>query len=311
MNINTIYLAGGCFWGVEHFFKKIGGVLSTETGFANGHTAQPSYQEVYTDTTGYAEAVKICYNADRISLKRLLEMFFMIIDPLSVNKQGEDVGTRYRTGIYYCDEIDLQTITAVCATQESKIGEKLAVEVEALKKYYPAEDYHQDYLNKNSQGYCHLPMKIFAYAKLLGDLELMLGDEPDVTARMANTSALIAERLGFFWVGFYSVKDNLAKDGDELVLGPFQGLSACIRIKKGRGVCGASWERRESIVVPDVEEFPGHIACNSLSRSEIVVPVFDKAGNFRAVLDIDSKELNTFDRVDKEWLEEVVKLVYA
>lgn len=310
MNRNVIHLAGGCFWGAEHFFKQLGGVISTETGFANGNTENPSYKEVYTDTTGYAEAVKICYDADRISLEKLLNMFFMIIDPTSLNKQGEDEGTRYRTGIYYNSEEELTIINKVYTEQEAKAGKKLAVEVEKLRNYYPAEEYHQDYLNKNPDGYCHLPVKIFVYAKLLRDLELILGDEPDVIARMANTAALIAERMKFFWTGFYIIKDNISKDGEELVLGPFQGPSACIRIKKGKGVCGTSWEKEESIVVPDVEEFPGHIACSALSRSEIVVPIFNKEAKICAVLDIDSKEIGTFDAIDKDWLELAANLIY-
>jgi GAF domain-containing protein len=109
--------------------------------------------------------------------------------------------------------------------------------------------------------------------------------------------------MGFFWTGFYIVK------GEELVLGPFQGPVACMHIAYGRGVCGTAWQRAESVVVPDVEQFPGHIACSSLSRSEIVVPVFDAAGKVKAVLDIDSKELGTFDATDQQWLEKIVKML--
>jgi GAF domain-containing protein len=109
--------------------------------------------------------------------------------------------------------------------------------------------------------------------------------------------------MGFFWTGFYIVK------GEELVLGPFQGPVACMHIGYGRGVCGTAWQRAESVVVPDVEAFPDHIACSSLSRSEIVVPVFDTDGNVKAVLDIDSKDLNTFNEVDQHWLEELVKML--
>ena len=111
----------------------------------------------------------------------------------------------------------------------------------------------------------------------------------------------IHEAMGFFWTGFYIVH------GDELHLGPFQGSVACMHIPFGRGVCGTAWKEAKTIVVPDVEEFPGHIACSSLSRSEIVVPVFDAVGKVKAVLDIDSKELNTFDEIDQKWLEEIVR----
>lgn len=320
MKNKTIFLAGGCFWGAEHFFQQIGGIRSTRTGFANGNTENPSYKEVYTDTTGFAETVRIDYDADRLPLEKLLNLFFMIIDPVSLNKQGEDEGTRYRTGIYYTDSAELPTIQKVYAEQEAEVAkemiargeepEKLAVEVEPLRNWYSAEDYHQDYLNRNPTGYCHLPLKTFVYAKLLSDLELLLGDEPDTIARMSNTVAMIHGRMHFWWTGFYIVKPQVEGDGEELVLGPFQGPEACFRIRKGRGVCGTAWERNETVVVPNVHEFPGHIACSSLSQSEIVVPVYDKAGNFAAELDIDSKELETFDVTDKKWLEMIMKLIY-
>ena len=138
------------------------------------------------------------------------------------------------------------------------------------------------------------------YQELVKQISALIEGETDSISVMANVSAAIHEAMGFFWTGFYIVK------GDELRLGPFQGSVACMHIPYGRGVCGTSWQRKATIVVPDVEEFPGHIACSSLSRSEIVVPVFDANGNVTAVLDIDSRELNTFDEVDQRWLEEIV-----
>ena len=310
MQTKLIYLAGGCFWGAEHFFKQCAGIVSTETGFANGNTENPTYKEVYTDKTGFAEAVKIEYNPNRISLRRILEFFFMVIDPTSVNKQGEDVGTRYRTGIYYTDAGDLDIIKEVYDKEQSESESKFAVEVEPLKNYYAAEDYHQDYLERKADGYCHLPLKTFVYAKLFGQLESLLDGEPDIIARLSETAAMIAERMHFFWTGFYLVGDKIDNSGKELVLGPFQGPSACIRIAKGRGVCGSAWEWNRSVVVPDVEQFPGHIACSSLSRSEIVVPVDGKDGEFKGVLDLDSKELETFDETDRVWLEKICSLIY-
>ena len=140
------------------------------------------------------------------------------------------------------------------------------------------------------------------YQQLYKQLESLLDGESDQIANMANMAALIHETFGFWWTGFYIVK------GEQLVLGPFQGPIACTRIPYGKGVCGTAWQRQETIVVPDVEEFPGHIACSSPSRSEIVVPVF-RDGSVHAVLDIDSKELATFDDIDKEWLEKTVKLL--
>ena len=296
--MKEIYLAGGCFWGAEHYFRNIEGVVDSEVGFANGDTPSPTYEQVYTDTTGYAEAVRVIYDPERLPLAELVRDYFVAIDPLSVNRQGEDEGTRYRTGVYYKDPEDFETIKGVFDKVEAEFGEPLAVELEPLRSFYPADGRHQDYLVKNPDGYCHLPLKIFRYPRLVSELRALLGDEPDQTARLANVAALIKEKMGFFWVGFYMVA------GTELVLGPFQGPVACMRIGYGKGVCGTAWKEARTIVVPDVEEFPGHIACSSLSRSEIVVPVF-RDGAVVGVLDIDSTELATFDRIDAFWLEKI------
>ncbi len=165
MATKEIYLAGGCFWGTEHFFKQIAGVVSTEVGFANGHTDNPTYEQVYTDTTGYAETVHVVYDPARVSLEFLLQMFFIAIDPTSLNKQGHDEGTRYRTGIYYTDAGDRSMIEKVFAEEESKYSEPLVVECEPLKAFYPADEYHQDYLDKHPDGYCHLPKALFSFAR--------------------------------------------------------------------------------------------------------------------------------------------------
>ena len=164
-NLRTIYLAGGCFWGTEHYLKMINGVVDTCTGFANGNGENPSYTEVYTDTTGFAETVRVVYDPSVLSLRFLIELYFKAIDPLSLNKQGEDEGTRYRTGIYYSDEADLPVIKEVFGQVQESLGAPLAVEVEPLRNFYSAEEYHQDYLDKNPQGYCHLPAALFQYAK--------------------------------------------------------------------------------------------------------------------------------------------------
>lgn len=153
------------------------------------------------------------------------------------------------------------------------------------------------------------------YAEILPQIEAVTSAESDMIANMANVSAILKEAFNFWWVGFYIVKpcsgvgDINGVAGEELVLGPFQGPLACTRIKKGRGVCGTAWEKAETVIVPDVELFPGHIACSSLSRSEIVVPVFDADGSVMAVLDIDSEHLATFDVLDKEWLEKMLRQI--
>ena len=140
------------------------------------------------------------------------------------------------------------------------------------------------------------------YEALLPQIKAVIEDEPDLIANMANVAAMLHETFGFWWTGFYRV------EGEELVLGPFQGPMACTRIKKGRGVCGTAWAEAQTQVVPDVDQFPGHIACSSASRSEIVVPIF-KEGEVIAVLDIDSAQLNTFDQTDRRYLEHVVKML--
>lgn len=140
------------------------------------------------------------------------------------------------------------------------------------------------------------------YEALLPQIKAVIEGENDLIANMANVAAMLHETFGFWWTGFYRVV------GEELVLGPFQGPMACTRIKKGRGVCGTAWQQEETQVVPDVDKFPGHIACSSLSRSEIVVPV-RQGEDIIAVLDIDSAELNTFDHTDRHFLEEIVSML--
>lgn len=140
------------------------------------------------------------------------------------------------------------------------------------------------------------------YQEVYKQILRVISGETDQIANMANTAALLHEAFGFWWTGFYIIR------GNQLVLGPFQGPVACTRIRFGKGVCGTSWERRETVIVPDVHLFPGHIACSSQSQSEIVVPMFHN-DEIYAVLDIDSKELATFDEVDKEWLEKIVRLL--
>ncbi len=160
-----IYFAGGCFWGTEHYFKQVRGVVSTEVGYANGNTENPTYQEVYTDSTGYAETVHIVYDPTIVTLRLLTELFFRSIDPTSLNKQGEDVGTRYRTGVYYTSTEDLPLLEEIFNEVNTKIGKPLAVELEPLKNFYSGEEYHQDYLVKNPSGYCHIPYALMQIAK--------------------------------------------------------------------------------------------------------------------------------------------------
>lgn len=160
-----IWFAAGCFWGAQKFFKLVPGVDYTEVGFCNGWLKDPTYEQVYTDTTGHAECVHVKYNPSIISLEQLCELYFKIIDPLSLNKQGEDEGTRYRTGVYYESENDLAKLQSVFTQVKAELGvSSIPVELLPLKSFYPADEYHQDYLDKNPDGYCHLNPALFALA---------------------------------------------------------------------------------------------------------------------------------------------------
>ena len=165
--MREIYLAGGCFWGVQRFIDQFDGVLETEAGYANGPDAAPSYQDVCA-SSGHAETVRVRYDEEKLGLARLLEYYFMVIDPLSVNRQGGDAGIQYRTGVYYTDPAQLSEIEAAFAREREKAGAPLAVELQPLRNFFPAEEYHQKYLDKNPGGYCHIPWAMMSLAKREG-----------------------------------------------------------------------------------------------------------------------------------------------
>ncbi len=160
-NMKTIYLAGGCFWGLQKFLDQFEGVAETEVGYANGPDSAPSYQDVCR-SSGHAETVRVVYDGQVLTLEKLLEYYFMVIDPVSVNRQGGDRGIQYRTGIFYTDEQDLPVIRAVFDREQEKAGTALAVLVEPLQNFFSAEEYHQKYLDKNPDGYCHIPRSFFS-----------------------------------------------------------------------------------------------------------------------------------------------------
>ncbi len=163
--MKTIYLAGGCFWGAQKYFDQFDGVLATEVGYANGPGEEaPSYQTVCADS-GHAETVRVEFDETVLPLSRLLAYYFLIIDPLSVNRQGEDSGLQYRTGIYYTSEDQLEDIKTVYGEEEAKAGAPLAVEVAPVRNFFPAEESHQKYLDKNPGGYCHIPKRMFGNRK--------------------------------------------------------------------------------------------------------------------------------------------------
>ena len=154
--MSEIYLAGGCFWGTEKYIASIHGVLSTEVGYANGKTLNPTYEEVCTNNTGHAETVHVVYDPEIVSLAFLLELYYEAIDPTSYNRQGGDFGSQYRTGIYYVDDKDLPVIESSISKLQKRIDKPIAIEVKRLENFSPAEEYHQKYLDKNPAGYCHI-----------------------------------------------------------------------------------------------------------------------------------------------------------
>lgn len=162
--MKSIYLAGGCFWGVEHFFSLINGVEKCITGYANGNIANPSYEEVCSTKYYFAEAVKVDYNENIINLDKIIDKFFLIIDPTSINQQGGDKGLQYRTGIFYEEDVDRILANKKILDLEALYTSPIVVEVEPLKNFYKAEEYHQDYLKKNPSGYCHIPLDMFKKA---------------------------------------------------------------------------------------------------------------------------------------------------
>lgn len=160
-----IYLAGGCFWGTEKYLQSVQGVISTSVGYANGNTQNPTYQEVCHNNTGHAETVHVVYDSEKIDLTFILELYYDVINPTSVNKQGADVGSQYRTGIYYVDQEDLPVIRESLQKLQEKYDKPVAIEAEPLKNYYLAEEYHQKYLDKNPTGYCHIRPDKFEKAR--------------------------------------------------------------------------------------------------------------------------------------------------
>lgn len=189
MNSARIVLAGGCSWGTEAFFKHIPGILETHAGYANSNIPHPSYKEVCTGQTGAAEAVEVTYNATTVDLSRLLEEYFRTIDPTSVDRQGNDVGTQYRTGIYYTSDSQRNTALELIKHEQKNYKKPIAVEVKPLKNFYRAEEEHQDYLGKNPAGYCHISPQLMAEAKHLH----ILKPEATTKAKQADTNYLYSQ----------------------------------------------------------------------------------------------------------------------
>lgn len=189
-DVHDIYLAGGCFWGVEEYFSRVPGVIDAQSGYANGRGDTTSYALI--KQTGHAETVHITYNANKISLKELLLHYFRIIDPLSKNKQGNDVGSQYRTGVYYKDDADLATIDQVFAEIKAKYEQDLAVEKEPLQNFVLAEEEHQDYLQKHPGGYCHIDVNQASYPVIDASLYPKPGDE-ELRAKLSDQEYAVTQ----------------------------------------------------------------------------------------------------------------------
>ena len=212
-NIKKIYLAGGCFWGVEAYMKRIDGVIDANSGYANGITENPTYEDVIYKGTGHAETVEVTYNSEKISLGTLLKYYFRIIDPTSLNKQGNDKGTQYRTGIYYTDLEDKNIIEKEITLLQKNYPKKIMVEVMPLIRFDLAEDYHQDYLKKNPNGYCHIDLSKAdniiidenKYAKLSdNELKSKLTEKQYKVTQLGDTErAFNNEYWDFFEPGIY------------------------------------------------------------------------------------------------------------
>lgn len=313
--MKKIVVAGGCFWGVEAYFKLIPGIKNSVVGYANSKVLSPTYEEVCSGTTNAVEAVILEYNPKVISLEKILSFLFRIIDPTSLNKQGGDRGTQYRTGVYYYDPEDSKVIAKALNDLQKDYKSKIVVENAPLLNFYEAELYHQDYLTKNPYGYCHVNLndlkpeerkvnKRKLYSEVLSSAEVLFNEKSHTISVLANISALLKETFTkMSWVGFYL--DN----AKELFLGPFQGKVACETIQYTKGVCGAAFTKETPIIVPDVSLFPGHIACDALTNSEIVIPLYDKNAKLIGVLDIDSYEFDYFDNEDEHYLQVLMNMI--
>ena len=164
-NLKEIYLAGGCFWGTEKYLSCVNGIMHTDVGYANGNTENPTYEDVCHKDTGHSETVRVLYDPEKISLEFVLNLYYDVINPTSINRQGGDVGSQYRTGIYYVDDNDREVILKSISELQKKYDKPIAIEVMPLENYYLAEEYHQKYLDKNPTGYCHIGVDKFEKAK--------------------------------------------------------------------------------------------------------------------------------------------------
>ena len=234
--MKEIYFAGGCFWGTEHYMRQFEGVVETTTGYANGSLPDPAYEQVYTDLTGHVECVKVMYDPEIMSLATLCRFFFRSIDPLLKDRQGNDIGTRYRTGIYWVDEEDRLAVEAVYTEIQSRYDRPLMVEQCSLECFFPAEEYHQDYLLKNPSGYCHLSPAELQFAKTYTHITKALRACSD------EEKKVILPR-------FFKTGKGEYGEGDRFI-----GVVVPNTRKVAREYAGASWEVIEALLESEWHE---------------------------------------------------------
>ncbi|MFA6660671.1 MAG: peptide-methionine (S)-S-oxide reductase MsrA [Bacilli bacterium] len=310
-----IVIAGGCFWGMQAFFAQMDGVIEVKAGYANSDIQNPTYEEVKSHLTSAVEAIKIIFDDSVVNLSLMFSYLFKIIDVTSVDHQGGDFGHQYRSGIYYQNEEDHSLALSMIKELQSNYKDKVAIEVLPLQNFSPAEEYHQNYLTKNPRGYCHINLaqldkkhkkqdKTSLYKEAILNLRGLLDETVPNVTNFANSAALLKEKFPYFsWVGFYLADDS------HLYLGPFQGKPACLKIDFDKGICGKSFSKRETIIIKDVHVCPHHIACDSDTNSEIVVPLYNQKNALIGVLDVDSFHFAAFDEQDKIGLEAIVQLL--
>lgn len=302
----TAYFAGGCFWCITPSFESIAGVKSVTSGYSGGDEANPVYADVKAQKTGHREAIRIEYDESKTDFSGLLKVFLENVDPYDGEGQFIDKGFSYTLAVFYTNDYEEKETRRQIEELEKKSGQKTYISVEKFKNFYDAEEYHQDYHLKNPEAFEKELIESGRKTdyKLLNEmLKSLIEDSKYSISNLSNASALIydsLERLN--WAGFYIMEDG------KLILGPFQGKVACMQIKVGKGVCGTAVLENKTQVVADVHEFPGHIACDSASNSEIVIPIH-KNGEVYGVLDIDSPYLNRFSEDDRKGLEEFVRII--
>ncbi|MBP5342723.1 peptide-methionine (S)-S-oxide reductase MsrA [bacterium] len=304
-----VYLAGGCFWCINMTIKETPGVKDVVVGYSGGDEENPKYEDVKSQKTGHRETIKVTFDENIISYPDLLDVFLLNVDPFDEFGQFIDRGHSYTLAIYYKNEYEKNIASMKIAELENFFNKKAYISIEPFKSFYIAEEYHQDFYKKHKEEFekelieSGRIKKMTDYKLLNNELKEIIRDVECDISNFANASSLIFNTLdNLNWAGFYLL------DNDYLYLGPFQGKVACTKIKVGSGVCGTSVFMKKTLVVPNVLEFKGHIACDSNSKSEIVIPMI-KDDKIIGVLDIDSPIFNRFSEEDKIGLEEFVKIL--